>query len=84
MRVTVSLPDSLARRFQAAVPARRRSSTVARLVEAELARREGELARACAAANADTVLAEEIVAWQSFDDAVPRPRPAARSRKAKK
>lgn len=57
---------------------------MARLVEAELVRREDELARACAAANADSVLAEEIVEWQSFDDAVSPPRPAARSRKAKK
>lgn len=84
MRVTVSLPDSLARRFQAAVPPRRRSSTVARLVEVELARREGEMAKACAAANADSRLAEEVDDWQSFDDVLPPTRPGARLRKAKK
>ena len=83
MRVTVSLPDSLARRFQAAVPPRRRSSTVARLLEAELVKRVGELEKACAAANADSRLAEEIDEWQAFDDALPPARPAVRPRKGK-
>ena len=83
MRVTVSLPDSLARRFQAAVPPRRRSPPVARLLEAELVKREGELAKACAAANADSRLAEEIDEWQAFDDALPPARPAVRPRKGK-
>ena len=78
MRVTVSLPDSLARRFQAAVPPRRRSSTVARLLEAELAKREGELAEACVAVNADSRIAEEIDEWQAFDDVLPPTRPAER------
>ena len=73
MRVTVSLPDALARRFQAAVPPRRRSSTVARLLELELVKREGELAKACEAANADSRLAEEIDEWQAFDDVLPPP-----------
>ncbi len=81
MRVTVSLPDSLARRFQAAVPSRRRSATVARLLEVELSKRESELARACAAANADSRLAEEIEEWQAFDDAPPKAKSAARPRK---
>ena len=84
MRVTISLPDPLARRFQAAFPPRRRSSTVARLLEAELVRREGELAKACAGANADSRLAEEIVEWQAFDDVPLATRPAARTRKGKK
>jgi metal-responsive CopG/Arc/MetJ family transcriptional regulator len=84
MRVTVSLPDSLARRFQAAVPSRRRSSTVARLLEVELTKRESELAKACAAANADFCLAEEIDAWQAFDDVLPPTRTAARPRKGRR
>ena len=84
MRVTVSLPDALARRFQAAVPPRRRSSTVARLLEAELSKREGELAKACEAANADSRLAEEIAEWQAFDD-VPAPAPPTpRKRRGRK
>jgi hypothetical protein len=74
MRVTLSLPDRLAERFLALVPNRERSSTVARLLEKELARRESELGRACQSANADSVLAEEVAEWQSFDDAAPAKR----------
>jgi hypothetical protein len=83
MRVTLSLPDALGRRFQAAVPPRRRSSTVARLLELELVKRESELAKACEAANADCRLAEEIDEWQAFDDVLPPTRPAVRLRKGK-
>ena len=77
MRVTLSLPDSLAERFLALVPNRERSATVARLLEKELARRERELEEACRTANADSVLAEEVASWQSFDD----PAPAKKGRK---
>ena len=82
MRITLSLPDHLAARFLAAVPSRRRSATVAKLLERELATHESQLERACHAANADTPLAAEIEEWQSFDDhnvgRARRRRPAAR------
>ena len=82
MRITLSLPDHLAARFLAAVPSRRRSSTVAKLLERELATHETQLERACHAANADDALSAEIEEWQSFDDhhvgRAPRRRPAAR------
>jgi len=71
MRLTLSLPDSLARRFLAAVPNRQRSAVVARLIEEELARHQRRLEDACLAANADTALEAEIGEWQAFDD-VPR------------
>jgi len=80
VRITVSLPDPLAERFLALVPNRERSSTVARLLERELASRERELEAACRAANADSVLAEEVAEWQAFDDPVP---PVPRRRKAR-
>ena len=70
MRVTVSIPDPIARRFQAAVPPRRRSRTITRLIEEELAKHEDELAAACRAANNDASLNREIEEWQSFDDGV--------------
>ncbi len=57
---------------------------MARLLETELEKRETELARACAAANEDSSLAEEIDEWQAFDDELPSSRPAARPRKGKK
>ena len=56
---------------------------MARLLELELAKRESELAKACAAANADSRLAEEIDEWQAFDDVLPPTRPAVRLRKGK-
>ena len=68
MRMTISIPDRIARRFFAAVPSRRRSATVVRLIEKDLASRTWALERACRAANADRKLAAEVDEWQSFDD----------------
>jgi hypothetical protein len=68
MRITLSLPNTLASRFLATVPSGERSATVARLLEAELGRREREIEKACLAANADAVLAKEIDEWQEMDD----------------
>jgi metal-responsive CopG/Arc/MetJ family transcriptional regulator len=68
MRVTLTLPDHLAKRFLVTIPSRERSATVARLLEQDLARREQALEAACLAANADTALAAEIEEWQAFDD----------------
>ncbi len=70
MRITLSIPDVVAHRFQAAVPARQRSRLVTRLLEHELSERDNSLASACRAANRDKALAQEIVDWQSFDDGV--------------
>ncbi len=70
MRITLSIPDSVARRFRAAVPARQRSRLVTRLLELELSKRDDALALACHAANSDKALEREIDEWQSFDDGV--------------
>lgn len=68
MRITLSIPDEVAHRFQAAVPARQRSLLITRLIENELAERDGSLASACLAANLDQALSREIEEWQAFDD----------------
>lgn len=68
MRVTLSIPDPIAQRFRAAVPARQRSRLVTGLIEQELARRDDALAAACHAANSDPALELEIDQWQAFDD----------------
>ena len=72
MRITLSIPDAIAYRFQAAVPPRQRSRLVSRLVsrllEASLASHEDILAAACRAANEDRELEREIDDWQVFDD----------------
>ena len=68
MRMTSSLPDQLASRFLTLGPNRERSVTIARLLEQELAPREFALEQVCLTANADPMLANEIEAWQGFDD----------------
>lgn len=70
MRVTLSIPDPVARKLRALVPSRRRSRLVTRLIEEEIRRRENALAEACRAANRDKPLEREIDEWQSFEDRV--------------
>jgi hypothetical protein len=70
MKLTVSIPDEIVHRFQAAVPARQRSRLVARLLEQSLAEHEDALAAVCRQANRDAILAKEIDEWQAFDDGV--------------
>ena len=70
MRMTLSIPDAVAHRFQAAVPARQRSRLVTRLLKHELSERDNSLASACRAANRDKALQREIDEWQSFDDGI--------------
>ena len=68
--MTLSIPDAVAHRFQAAVPARQRSRLITRLLQQELSERDNALASACRAANRDEVLQREIDEWQSFDDGI--------------
>jgi len=68
MRITLSIPDAVAYRFQAAVPPRQRSRLVTSLLESALTRHEDALAAACRAANRDKALDGEIEDWQAFDD----------------
>jgi len=70
MRVTLSIPDAVAHRFQAAIPARQRSRLITRLLERELAERDDSLAAACRAANRDQALVRETNEWQVFEDGV--------------
>jgi hypothetical protein len=70
MRFTLSIPDSVARSFQASVPSRLRSQLVTRLIEKELVRRNDDLARACQSANRDAKLEKETLEWHAFDDFV--------------
>ncbi len=70
MRITLSIPDAVAYRFQVAVPPRQRSRLVTRLLEGVLSEHEDSLAAACRAANRDKALEREIADWQSFEDGV--------------
>lgn len=66
--MTLSIPDEIAHRFQAAVPARQRSRVVTRLLEQVISNHADSLAAACNAANLDQALAKDIQEWQSFED----------------
>ena len=68
MQVTLDIPAPLAKKFFSTTTARQRSSTVARLLRAELRRKE--LIAVCLAANRDAQLNREIEGWQSFDEPV--------------
>lgn len=70
MRITLSIPDNVADRFQSVVPPRQRSRLVTRLIEASLASHEDSLAAACRAANQDSELEREIEDWQAFHDEI--------------
>ena len=70
MRITLSIPDNVAHRFQSVVPPRQRSRLVTRLIEASLASHEDSLAAACRAANQDSELEREIEDWQAFHDEI--------------
>lgn len=70
MRMTLSIPDVVARRFQVVVPARQRSQLVARLLEQEMSMYDNALAAACREANRDKALEQEIAQWQAFDDGI--------------
>ncbi len=74
MRITLSIPEVLVRRFFASVPQRKRSSTVAHLLEQELSQYEKSLEKACLAANKDTFLAKEVEEWQAFEDDFEEPK----------
>ena len=70
MRITLSIPDAVAHRFQAAIPPQQRSRHVSRLIETSLASHEAALAAACQAANQDSELEREIDEWQAFHDEI--------------
>jgi len=68
--MTLSIPDTVAHRFQVAVPPRQRSRLIVQLLEGVLTQHENSLATACRAANRDKVLEQEIEDWQAFEDGV--------------
>jgi hypothetical protein len=70
MRITLSIPEAVARRFRAAVPPRQRSRLVTRLIERELSDRDDTLAAACRSANRDEALEREIDEWQLLEDGI--------------
>jgi hypothetical protein len=63
-RLTVSIPEEIAREFARRVPAKERSRYVARALEQSLHGAENSLVRACLLANGD---ADALAIEQEFD-----------------
>lgn len=62
-RVLISIPDQLAVRMRAAIPARQRSKTIAHLIEEEIKRRENRLYVCAIAVEKDRALQQEMKDW---------------------
>lgn len=62
-KVLISLPEPLAKRMCAVIPARSRSKIIASLIEAELVRREQQLYECAVAVERDAALRDEMSDW---------------------
>ena len=62
-KVLISMPNQLAARMRAAIPARQRSKTVTHLIEKEIEKREKALYECACAVENDTALRHDMEAW---------------------
>jgi len=62
-KVLISMPDHLANRMKAAIPARQRSKVIAHLIEEEVKRRERSLYECAAEVERDSALNDEMKDW---------------------
>lgn len=63
MQICIHLPDDLAKRFRAAVPARQRSAFLADMLRQNLPAEEDPLYRIALAVEADAALGREMDEW---------------------
>lgn len=62
-KVLISIPDQLAVRMRAAIPARLRSKTITHLIEDEVKKREKALYECALAVEKDRALHDEMKDW---------------------
>jgi len=62
-KVLISIPDQLASRMRAAIPARQRSKTISSLIEKEIEKREKALYECALAVEKDAALHQEMKDW---------------------
>lgn len=62
-KMLISIPDQLAERMRASIPARMRSKTIAYLLEKELDQREQRLYECAKAVEEDSGLHKEMDEW---------------------
>jgi len=64
-KVLISMPDQLANRMRAAIPARQRSKVIAHLIEEEVKRREQSLYECASEVEKDSSLNDEMKDWDA-------------------
>lgn len=64
-KVLISLPDQLALRLRATIPARQRSKVITHLIEDEIKKREQALYECALAVEKDHHLREEMNEWNA-------------------
>lgn len=62
-KILITVPNHLAIRLRATIPARQRSKTITHLIEEEVERREQKLYEAALAIEKDTALKKEMKDW---------------------
>ena len=62
-KVLISIPDQLAVRMRATMPARQRSQMITRLIESEVEKRESSLYECAMAVESDLALQDEMSEW---------------------
>lgn len=70
MRMTISIPHKIAKKFCKKVPRRYRSRVIAHFMEAESNRLDAKPKEACLKANRNKNLEKEIDEWQSFEETI--------------
>ena len=68
MKITLELPDALARKFKATVPNGRRSKLVAELLAEELRSHESILERAAKKANTFKQFTVDMKDWEALNE----------------
>jgi hypothetical protein len=64
-KILVSIPEQLAVRLRAAIPARQRSQVIAQLISKEVAAREKQLYECALAIEQDAALNKEMSEWNT-------------------
>ena len=67
MKMTFTLPDSLARQFRSAYPQEKRSQVVAGLLAKKLRAEDSQLAKACRGANSLKQVEKDMEDWEKLN-----------------
>lgn len=83
-KILISLPDQLAARMRASIPARQRSKIITHLIEEEIEKRERILYECALAVEKDENLRQEMAEWDiTLNDGLEENKPARKKAKSK-